>query len=410
MEAPTAQRPFMPGLQNWAGNGMEFSDSPFIKQESFDTSASDEEDEDYDFMPGRAQPARRRHHYPSESVHSMLGEDDSLVNDNTKLKGVLWPGMDLFDSATPEMRRKRNQKKNVSVLQSLQATSEIVEPTECVFDREGVLRKEREITGNPESEDDLIEGESEPEPEFTEKKRARRRPRAAMVEKDVNSGRTLRSRRQPHHPTGARRSRGPYYADEDDDLTFGQSRPKKRTGLSVHRNNVGPDVSFDQPAPMNYLTAGFRQPMQNTMLPPQHSYPNNGVPRVHSRQPSWGQMNGNSRSAVNSNPLTAQNLSNFGSYFTQTGGQSAAGTHYPSLFQQPQFGLGQHTSNQAGNGMFQTHTSNNNWDMFGFDGPDMGMFATETPFNMDIAPPPNPLFLSSTKEDDEATISAKSDA
>ena len=55
----------------------------------------------------------------------------------------------MFDSATPEMRRKRNQKKATSVVLQLQATSEVVEPNEMVFDASGTLRRERVITGDP---------------------------------------------------------------------------------------------------------------------------------------------------------------------------------------------------------------------------------------------------------------------
>ncbi|CAK4029423.1 Hypothetical predicted protein [Lecanosticta acicola] len=410
-DASNIQRSLMPAFPGWASNGVDFSDSPLIKQESFGSTPSDDEDNDYDFVPGRAQATRRRQ-YPSESVASVIDDDnvDGLANDSTKLKGVLWPGMALFDSATPEMKRKRNQKKNVSVLKYLQATSETVEPTECVFDTSGALRKEREITGNPDSEDSLIEGESEPEPDMTEKKRSRRRPRQAMAEKNVNTGRTLRARREPHHPNSARRGRGPYYeqpAEDDDDLTYGQPRSKKRTGLSIHRDNTGPEVSFDQPAPMNYLTSGFRNPLQNGMVAPQQPYQNNTVPRVHSRQPSWGQMNGNFRSAINSNPLTAQNLSQFGQYYNQTAVHPAGaptGHHQFNVFQQPQqYGLGQ--QHHAGSGMFHPQTA---WDMFNFDGPDWSMFGNDMGFTVDTAPT-NPLFLSSTKEDDEATISAKSD-
>ena len=52
---------------------------------------------------------------------------DDGHGDNTKLKGVYWDGMGIFDSATPDMRRKRNQKKAYSVIQSLMATSELVD-------------------------------------------------------------------------------------------------------------------------------------------------------------------------------------------------------------------------------------------------------------------------------------------
>lgn len=65
----------------------------------------------------------------------------------TKLKGVLWPGMDIFDSATEQMRRKRNQKKDGTILKQMEKTSENVEPTELVFSPGGTLRKERPISG-----------------------------------------------------------------------------------------------------------------------------------------------------------------------------------------------------------------------------------------------------------------------
>jgi hypothetical protein len=54
-----------------------------------------------------------------------------------RLKGDIRPGMDIFDPATPEICRKRNQKKATSVIVQLQATSEIVTPTELIFDNLG---------------------------------------------------------------------------------------------------------------------------------------------------------------------------------------------------------------------------------------------------------------------------------
>lgn len=65
--------------------------------------------------------------------------------DTSKLKGVLWPGMDLFDSATAEMKRMRNQRKDRSVLEQMKMNSADVEPTELVFDSTGALRKARHI-------------------------------------------------------------------------------------------------------------------------------------------------------------------------------------------------------------------------------------------------------------------------
>lgn len=69
------------------------------------------------------------------------------LSDSTKLKGVLWPGMDLFDSATPEMKRMRNQRKDSSVLEQMIATSTGVEPTEVVYHPNGEISHSRDIFG-----------------------------------------------------------------------------------------------------------------------------------------------------------------------------------------------------------------------------------------------------------------------
>jgi hypothetical protein len=156
---------FAPPLHNWAPDASLY-DSP-IKQESLGSDYTD--DETFDPLPRRA-PTRRAIHRHRDSLPSVMDEDSEAefpANDNSRLKGVVWPGMSIFDSATAEMQRKRNQKKHGSVLIQLQATSEDTEPVEFVF-RDGHLEKQRTITGNPESSDSLIEGESSPEPEIPE--------------------------------------------------------------------------------------------------------------------------------------------------------------------------------------------------------------------------------------------------
>lgn len=60
------------------------------------------------------------------------------------------------------MARRRNQKKHASVLIGLQRASERIAPIKMVFDRDGALRKERDVN-LPLSNDDLISGDSEPE-------------------------------------------------------------------------------------------------------------------------------------------------------------------------------------------------------------------------------------------------------
>lgn len=55
--------------------------------------------------------------------------------------------MNLFDSATPEMKRMRNQRKDGSVLEQMIATSNVVEPVEFVYHADGELRNTRDIFG-----------------------------------------------------------------------------------------------------------------------------------------------------------------------------------------------------------------------------------------------------------------------
>ena len=78
------------------------------------------------------------------------GADGERTDEMLRLKGVLWPGMDIFDSATEQMRRKRNQRKDENVLRMMEKTSMCVEPTELIFSPTGILRKRRVISGNVE--------------------------------------------------------------------------------------------------------------------------------------------------------------------------------------------------------------------------------------------------------------------
>ena len=76
-------------------------------------------------------------------------EEDS--NQSPKLKGICWPGMDIFDSASPTAQRQRNQKKDDSILKQMELNSIVVEPLEKIYWPEGTLKKERIITGMVES-------------------------------------------------------------------------------------------------------------------------------------------------------------------------------------------------------------------------------------------------------------------
>lgn len=79
---------------------------------------------------------------PDESNCSEIIEK---VSDATRLKGVKWPGMALWDSATDEMKRNRNQKKHASVLENMILSSVSVEPNEWIFDADIEVTKVRSM-------------------------------------------------------------------------------------------------------------------------------------------------------------------------------------------------------------------------------------------------------------------------
>ncbi|KAI9753953.1 MAG: hypothetical protein M1815_005929 [Lichina confinis] len=84
--------------------------------------------------------------------------DAEKLDGDCQLKGVLWPGMDIFDSAPPEMKRQRNQKKDGSVIAQMQRNSALVRPTELIFWPSGDLKKERWIYSPTDSDFSEIAG------------------------------------------------------------------------------------------------------------------------------------------------------------------------------------------------------------------------------------------------------------
>ena len=87
-----------------------------------------------------------------ETQHNQASEPDKAVDIQSPiLKGVKWPGMSLFDSASLEAQRRRNQKKDESIVEQMEFNSVAVEQIERIYWPDGALKKERLITGNVES-------------------------------------------------------------------------------------------------------------------------------------------------------------------------------------------------------------------------------------------------------------------
>lgn len=80
---------------------------------------------------------------PSESTEL---DDD---NDVSKLKGVRYPGMGLFDSADETQKRMRNQRKDDSVLKHMEETSSGIVANEFVWEENGDFQRVRDIYASP---------------------------------------------------------------------------------------------------------------------------------------------------------------------------------------------------------------------------------------------------------------------
>ena len=74
--------------------------------------------------------------------------------------------MAIFDSATPEMKRKRNQKKDTSVVEQLEANSLDVEASEVVWTPRGSYKKTRKISGLVEDDTRPIKMSSSPQKSY----------------------------------------------------------------------------------------------------------------------------------------------------------------------------------------------------------------------------------------------------
>lgn len=408
-----------------------------------------------DEMPRRITTRQRGRNMSgsNQSLEVDAGPDFEVgQGEHLQLKGVRWPGMELFDAATPDMKRKRNQKKATSVVDRLRDTSEAIHAKECVYEVANwgsEPQRERPITGNPEEDDGRspLKGESEPEPDTPPKKKKKAaRPRArrpALRERNTNNGRATRRRAESHHPPfGTTSRRTPYFDgsdDRDNDLTYGRHRAGQRTGLSIHRDNSGPDITFDHPAPMETLTAGFDNPFQpgSNLQPHAQSMIQNGyATHNHARQSSL-QMGGGGFRPAQHNPLAVFAPPNFGvPSFGQLSGASmfANGNlhndhggampmqngqqvlnSFPQTFVPNCFGhldVGGYQHHHHHNTALQVPSA---WDVFG-SGPAEMPFAppsAESSFQMsgDLTPA-NPLFFSSNRgvpDDDEATISPPSE-
>lgn len=129
--------------------------TPLMKRTRSDFSAPDTPDNMHEFGGKYArwpsETATSDSILPSSEVTSEITEFDD-DDESSKLKGIRYPGMGLFDSANEQQKRKRNQRKDESVLKLMEEASTTIERTEVIYECKGDewhVQRERDVYSSP---------------------------------------------------------------------------------------------------------------------------------------------------------------------------------------------------------------------------------------------------------------------
>jgi len=224
---------------------------------------------------------------PSQSVEDERdcpAEEETPVKPSPgtpQLKGTRWPGMDMFDAAPDELKRKRNQRKDASVLRNLQRNAGRVEPTETVRSAAGLVLKRRHMDDL--ENDSPVEGEIVIE-KSTPKRRKTSAPRAKRRSKETKKprGRPRKNletpSKQPSSSIGDMvRSTSRFSPTEDESRefklairSFGQEKKTKKGNFTIYQDSpplFGGDGSSEMMAP-TYVAANTARPQLTYSTPP----------------------------------------------------------------------------------------------------------------------------------------------
>ncbi|KAI1652901.1 hypothetical protein F4813DRAFT_400539 [Daldinia decipiens] len=100
--------------------------------------------------------------YPSENLTEVTEVNENDTG-SLSLKGVVYPGMGLFDAAKEEQRRKRNQRKPPAVLLQLEINSTMVTTQEDVYDLNLEYQRSRDVYDDPSIDGSELEDEDDVE-------------------------------------------------------------------------------------------------------------------------------------------------------------------------------------------------------------------------------------------------------
>ncbi|KAL0781711.1 hypothetical protein CaCOL14_003046 [Colletotrichum acutatum] len=101
------------------------------------------------------------------------GPDDL---ESARLKGTVWPGMGIFDAATPDQKKQRNQRKDASVLRKMELSSQAITTLEIVANLDLEFERARDVYDAP-----SVEGSP------VAKKSKRRQRRSGAAEENGNA-------------------------------------------------------------------------------------------------------------------------------------------------------------------------------------------------------------------------------
>lgn len=209
---------------------------------------------------------------PEPNEDALIEAEKQRSDEMSRLKGVLWPGMDIFDSATGQMRRKRNQKKDGTVIKRMEMKSLLVVPMEQVYSPEGVLLKERFITGDVDENQSPLKGET-PIPKQRPPRSKKRRP-LAQNDPNLPIRKCTSKNREPVQIviTPRRRSQRskiikPSYVDDDPDFelsaqSFAKATKGPRSGFRIFA-----DSDYDTRDAFRDCQRPKQHPPQDTLTP-----------------------------------------------------------------------------------------------------------------------------------------------
>ncbi|KAI4716981.1 hypothetical protein E4T48_06820 [Aureobasidium sp. EXF-10727] len=237
-------------------------------------SASIEDDDQQAPSEVSLMPRKRKVKTQTPHIGDVDDEDES-----SKLKGIVWPGMGLFDAATPELKKKRNQKKDVSVNDRLAIMSEGIQKEELIFSASGTPLKSRIISGQPQPEEDLLPGEELPPRPPKAKRGPRKKPldgkkplegKKSLEDKDLNTGTNPNLRLKAKKKARKQRPVATTTADTQGENDLKEEAPRK---VRRNKHKKAPvdeaeeegetqvemeEATVEQPAVMTHLNSGYQ--------------------------------------------------------------------------------------------------------------------------------------------------------